>query len=260
MAATVSLAQTQPPSANMPVGAEAWGISKKLPVADFRIGVEGPKPDRLWEDRWHLILLQPEDHRRAVPRCGGDWGSVPSYGLSRHGRFKPARGPSGELSWEQPQRESDAIFIPDVDPNLLGMALRKLITPDLSGAPGGLMLGSIAAIKLKTAVVRGDIPVFQHVEEETRHGFLPAGAFKSVGRPIVRWSKTACLKFRLLSWERLLVAPLRPKSEGGNPRVTRRSPSSANFTAGPNADHCWYKKDREPRCTVCLEYSIERSC
>ena len=141
-----------------------------------------------------------------------------------------------------------------------GMAIRKLITPGLSGAPSGLMLGSIAAIKLKTAVVRGDIPVFQHVEEETRHGFLPAGAFKSVGRPIVRWSKTACQKFRLLSWECLLVAPLRPKSEGGNPRVTRRSPSSANFTAGPNADHCWYKKDREPRCTVCLEYSIERSC
>jgi hypothetical protein len=78
------------------------------------------------------------------------------------------------------------------------MAIRKLITPDLSGAPSGLMLGSIAAIKLKTAVVRGDIPVFYHVEEETRHGFLPAGAFKSVGRPIVCWSKHSLSEISLV--------------------------------------------------------------
>jgi hypothetical protein len=91
----------------MPVRAEAWRISKKPPVAVLCMGDDGPKPDRLREDRGHLILLQPEDHRRAVPRCSADWGPTLSYGLSRHSRFKPARIPSGEPSWGRPQREPD---------------------------------------------------------------------------------------------------------------------------------------------------------
>jgi hypothetical protein len=81
LAATFSVTKTWLPSANTPVRAEAWGISKKPPITDFCLGVDDPKPDRLREDRWHLIVFQPEDHRRAVPRCGADWGPIPSHGL-----------------------------------------------------------------------------------------------------------------------------------------------------------------------------------
>jgi hypothetical protein len=147
LAATVSLTKTRPPSANMPVRAEAWGISKKPPITDSRLGVDSPKSDRLREGRWHLILLQPEDHRRAVPRRGADWGPTPSYDLSRHGRFKPAQVPSGEPSWERPQRYLIAILIPNVDHSLPDLAPRKLITPDLGRAPSGPMFGSIGAIE-----------------------------------------------------------------------------------------------------------------
>jgi hypothetical protein len=74
--------------------------------------------------------------------------------------------------------------------------------------------GSMGAIELKTAVVRGCPPVLQHVEEETRHGFLPAGANEPVGWSFVRWSKQPCQKLRLLNWQPFLVAPLGPKPEG----------------------------------------------
>jgi hypothetical protein len=84
-----------------------------------------------------------------------------------------------------------AIFTPEVDRNLSGMALRKFITPDLSGASSSLMFGSIGAIELKTAIVRGDFPVFQHVEEETRHRFLPAGRTSLRGGRLFAGRKTA---------------------------------------------------------------------
>jgi hypothetical protein len=166
--AAVSLTKTRPPSANMPVRAEAWGISKKPPITDFCLGVDDPKPDRLREDRRHLILFQLEDHRRAVPRCGADWGPIPSHGLSRHSRFNPARGPSGEPSWERPQREPD-----------------RHLHSFLSAASG------LSNLRPPSS---GVIPVFQHVEEETRHGFLPAGVYKPVGRSLVRWSKNSLVR------------------------------------------------------------------
>jgi hypothetical protein len=190
--AAVSLTKTRPPSANMPVRAEAWGISKKPPITDSRLGVDSPKSDRLREGRWHLILLQPEDHRRALPRRGADWGPTPSYDLSRHGRFKPAQVPSGEPSWERPQRYLIAILIPNVDHSLPGLAPRKLITPDLGRAPSGPMFGSIGAIE-PTPLSGVTSP--SSITSKKKRGMGSSGrSYKPMGRPLVRGSKTALSK------------------------------------------------------------------
>ena len=51
--------------------------------------------------------------------------------------------------------------------------------------------GSIGAIELKTAVVRGDLPSSSTSKKKQGMGFSPAGANKPVGWSFIRWSKTA---------------------------------------------------------------------
>jgi hypothetical protein len=74
--------------------------------------------------------------------------------------------------------------------------------------------GSIGAIALKTAVVRGNLP--SSSTSKKKRGMVSSQQVRTNqwGVHLFAGLKQPCQKLGLLSWQRFLVAALRPKPEG----------------------------------------------
>ncbi len=84
-----TLAQKWSPTSDLPIRAEARGITEEAPIADTDRRFDCPVAHWLRDVRRCLVLNHPEDHGRAVTRRGADRGPALSRVRSRHGRLDP---------------------------------------------------------------------------------------------------------------------------------------------------------------------------
>ena len=84
----VSIAEKRHPPSNVLIGAEPRQIAEDPPIADACRRVDGPERHGQRENRRVLVLGQPEDHRRTLPRCRADRRPIALlWMVSRHGRL-----------------------------------------------------------------------------------------------------------------------------------------------------------------------------
>jgi hypothetical protein len=79
-------AEKRPPRTDLFVraGLGALQISEQPPIDCSCPVISGPEPHGQRESRRCIICCQPEDHRRAITRCGADWRPAATQGRFCH--------------------------------------------------------------------------------------------------------------------------------------------------------------------------------